>query len=182
MPHIHTNAGDHDHTASAYIIRVDEKGENPRMVLHRHKKLNVYLQFGGHIEIQETPWQALVHELREETGYDISQLKIVQPINTITSLTNAVAHPTPICHNTHAFDDQASHFHSDIGYLLVTSEEPTHEPDDGESSDILLLSQEEILKLSENEVFANIKEIALFCFSVLKENSGWTLVDTSLFE
>lgn len=37
MAHIHTKPGQHDLTASAYIIRDD--GNEPVVLLHRHKKL-----------------------------------------------------------------------------------------------------------------------------------------------
>ena len=66
MAHIHTQPGQHDHTASAYIIRTDL--DTPRIMLHLHRKIGKYLQFGGHVELNETPWQAVVHELREESG------------------------------------------------------------------------------------------------------------------
>lgn len=53
MPHIHTEPGQHDHTASAYIVRLDEA--EPALILHRHKILGQYLQFGGHVELDENP-------------------------------------------------------------------------------------------------------------------------------
>jgi 8-oxo-dGTP pyrophosphatase MutT (NUDIX family) len=56
MPHIHTGPGEHDHTASAVIIRNESDG--PKVLLHLHKKLNRLLQPGGHVELHETPWQA----------------------------------------------------------------------------------------------------------------------------
>jgi len=63
MAHIHTQPGQHDHTASAYIVRTDF--DEPKIMLHLHRKIGKYLQFGGHVELHETPWQAVVHELRE---------------------------------------------------------------------------------------------------------------------
>ena len=71
MPHIHTLPGEHDATASAYIVRTD-LGE-PAIMLHRHKKLDTMLQFGGHVELHENPLEAIAHELREESGYDFRQ-------------------------------------------------------------------------------------------------------------
>jgi hypothetical protein len=49
MAHIHTEPGQHDFTASAFIIRLDrldERGQ-PKLLLHKHKKLHKLLQFGG---------------------------------------------------------------------------------------------------------------------------------------
>jgi len=64
MAHIHTAPNQHDHTVTAYIIRIDK--DEPRALLHMHKKLNVLLPVGGHIELDETPWAAMAHELEEE--------------------------------------------------------------------------------------------------------------------
>jgi 8-oxo-dGTP pyrophosphatase MutT (NUDIX family) len=38
------------------------------VLLHRHKRLGVWLQPGGHVDPGETPWEAAVRETREETG------------------------------------------------------------------------------------------------------------------
>ena len=81
MPHIHTAPVEHVFTASAYIIRLDQK--EPMLLLHKHKKLHVFLQFGGHIEPHETPWEAITHELLEESGYELGQLELLQPTSRI---------------------------------------------------------------------------------------------------
>ena len=45
MAHIHTEPGQHDFTASAFIIRTDTP--EPKLLLHRHKLVGKYLQIGG---------------------------------------------------------------------------------------------------------------------------------------
>jgi 8-oxo-dGTP pyrophosphatase MutT (NUDIX family) len=77
MSHIHKKPGQHDHTASTFLFRTDFS--EPKVMLHFHQKLGSYMQFGGHVELNETPWQTVIHELREESGYDIDQLQILQP-------------------------------------------------------------------------------------------------------
>ena len=175
MPHIHTGDGEHDHTASAYIIRTDF--EEPKLILHLHKKLHKYIQFGGHIEVTETPWQAITHELLEETGYELSQLKLLQPYERIKSLTGAKLHPVPMYHNTHNFNE--THFHTDIAYVFVTNEKPKHAIADTESSDLLLVSRSELIALRPEQTFESVREPGLFVFDTCLPN--WEQVDPTEF-
>lgn len=161
MPHLHTKPGQHDFTVSAYIIRTDFA--RPKLILHQHKKLNKLLQFGGHVELDENPWSALIHEIREESGYDLAQLKLLQPESRLKNgVGGSVLHPQPVCINTHPFNEE--HFHIDIGYAFVTDQEPAHQLAADESQDIRLVSQAELLELGRAEIFDNVKDIANFIF------------------
>jgi 8-oxo-dGTP pyrophosphatase MutT (NUDIX family) len=162
MAHIHTQPGQHDHTASAYIIRTDF--DEPKIMLHLHRKIGKYLQFGGHVELHETPWQAVAHELREESGYDIDQLRILQPEQRVKQLSDAVIHPQPAAHSTHPFGGGTDHFHTDIGYAVVAVEPPRHLPEDGESTTIKLLTRSELAAMPESDLPDNVKQIGLFIF------------------
>ena len=52
-------------TGSAIVV-------GPRgVVLHLHKKLNLWLQPGGHLDPGETPWSAALREAAEETGLQV---------------------------------------------------------------------------------------------------------------
>jgi len=42
------------------------------VVLLEHKRLGIWLQPGGHIDQDETPWDAALRESSEETGLDVS--------------------------------------------------------------------------------------------------------------
>src|ERR1043166_6552950 len=99
MSHIHTKPGQHDQSISMFIVRIDQK--EPKIMFHFHKKYKVYMQFGGHVELNENPWQAVLRELKEETGYQISQLKILQPRDRIKKLTGVELHPVPLTFTTH---------------------------------------------------------------------------------
>lgn len=44
MPHIHNQPGQHDICVSGYIVKITESAE-PRIILHKHRKLNKLLQF-----------------------------------------------------------------------------------------------------------------------------------------
>ena len=69
MPHIHTEPDQHDMTVSAYIVRTDSA--EPLCLVHMHRKIGKLAQIGGHIELNETPWQSIAHELEEESGYTL---------------------------------------------------------------------------------------------------------------
>lgn len=178
MPHIHTQPGDHDHTASAYIFRVD--GPEPRILLHKHKKLDTLLQFGGHIEIQETPWQAISHEVPEESGYAMEQLRILQPKSRIKKLTEVTLHPMPVIEFTHAFNKM--HNHSDRGYVFVTKEEPKHRIAADESQDIRLFTKAELLAVPPDEILPSVVEIAVYIFDNCLDSQAWEAIPTTEFE
>jgi 8-oxo-dGTP pyrophosphatase MutT (NUDIX family) len=171
MSHIHNQPGQHDLTASAFIFKTD--GSTPKLLLHRHKLIKKYLQFGGHVELDETPWQAIVREILEETGYDISQLKLLQPEHRIKHLSDTVLHPYPICVNTHKFTDQ--HSHTDISFAFLTEQQPKHLVGADESKETRLFSKAELEKLNLSNSFLNIKEIGIFCFDYVLKN--WQIVD-----
>ena len=178
MPHIHTQPGEHDHTVSAFIIRTD--GPEPRLLLHRHKRLNKYMQIGGHVELNETPWQAITHELLEESGYDISQLRILQPAVRVTALDEGVSlHPYPVATNTHPIMLEPLHYHTDTAYALVTDEEPRHPIGDDESTDIRLISCAELDALSDDDIYKNVRTLAQFVLDECLKN--WEQIPTSEF-
>lgn len=144
MPHIHTNPGDHDLTASAYIVRLDE-GE-PKGLVHMHRKLGWLMQVGGHVETQEDPWQSIAHELAEEAGYRLDELKILQPTAHPLDLLGGAVHPTPFIVNTHPIGTGgvAEHLHTDLCYAFLASGEPSGSPAEGESQDLRWLTSSEI--------------------------------------
>lgn len=158
MGHIHENPGEHDLTASAFVVRDDFP--EPRLLLHMHKKLGVLLQPGGHVELNENPWQAVEHELKEETGYTFEQLELYQPADRIRRLTRALAHPMPVVVNTHDFN--ATHKHTDIAYAFLAHGEPALAPAKGESNDIRWVSADDLAWMPSSEIFDNVREIGYF--------------------
>lgn len=143
MPHIHHGHGEHDHTASAYIIRTDHA--EPAVMLHLHRKLGRYFQFGGHIELNETPWQAVIREITEESGYLPEQLQVLQPPGMLemANTPGLVRHPYPVDYNTHQFKDD-THFHTDTAYAFVASAPPAQSPEETESQDIQLFTLDQL--------------------------------------
>lgn len=94
-------------TASALIL--DDK----KVLLVKHKKLGVWLYPGGHIESWETPDEALIREVKEETGLDIEIL---------SSKDDNLADKEAMVYSLHlpyAFlcEKVGDHFHNDLIYL-----------------------------------------------------------------
>jgi 8-oxo-dGTP pyrophosphatase MutT (NUDIX family) len=99
-------------TGSAFII--SERG----VVLHKHKKLGIWVQPGGHIETGETPAQAALREGGEETGLSVAHLES-GPL-----LVHVDVHPGP-----------RGHTHHDLRYLILSEPvDPTPPPE--ESQDV----------------------------------------------
>lgn len=175
MPHIHTQPGEHDNTISIYLFRIDFA--EPKLLLHLHRKIGKYAQFGGHIELHETPWQALKHELEEESGYTIEQTEILQPDIILFTSTTQVVHPIPSVIATMKYPGNAHHAHIDSAYTLVAKDEPKAMPHDGESQDLRFFTKEEI------EISPDIdpvtRDTALYIYNecLLK----WRVVSTSHF-
>jgi len=176
MPHLHTAPGAHDLTVSAYVFMQD--GAEVRLWLHWHKKLQQWLQFGGHVEQHEHPWAAIIHELHEESGYQADQLRILQPATFLKPLTGAVLHPADVCTNTHHFPD-LDHFHTDIAYAFTTDQQPRNKPVDGESTRLHAFTRSELLALQASEIPESSREIALFIFDQLLPS--WVATDCSNF-
>ena len=87
------------------------------VVLHLHKRMNRWLQPGGHIDEGEDPADAALREAAEETGLDL------------------VHHEDPpaIVH-VDAHDGPKGHVHLDVRYLLVatTDADPTPPPEESQ--------------------------------------------------
>ena len=176
MAHIHTEPDQYDFTASAYIVRID--GDEPTIIMHKHLKLNTYLQFGGHVELHEHPWAAVTHEIREESGYGMHQLKLLQPPLPSLTLSNSVLHPTPVAVLSIRFG-KSDHYHTDIAYAFVTDTEPADALGEGESSDIRAFTADELRALPSEDIPENVRELSLY---ILQECvPHWTKTDSASF-
>ena len=102
---------EHHVTASAFVIST--RG----VILHRHRRLEIWLQPGGHVDPGERPEDAARRETHEETGL---VARHVVPIN----LFHVDVHPGP-----------RGHTHYDLRYLLV-SEPRDPSPPQGESPEV----------------------------------------------
>lgn len=146
MPHLHNEPDQHDMTVSAYVLR--REGTDVLCMVHFHKKMDVLMQVGGHIELNETPWQSMAHELEEESGYELSELSVVQPFADRVQDIGNISHPVPFSMNTHNVGNE--HYHSDLCYGFFAQDKPKKTTAEEESDDIRWLSLEDLRTLSEN--------------------------------
>lgn len=162
MPHIHTEPGQVDVIVNAYIFR--RTSEGAKVLLHRHLKLDILLPCGGHIELNETPWGAIAHELAEEMGYTLAELDVLQPKLRVRKMEGAVIHPQPVLMNTHRVPTPVEHYHTEVGYLFVAHEEPQRTPDEGESQDLTWFTRDEILDLPKEAIWEQVRQTLITLF------------------
>lgn len=112
-------------TGSAIVL-------GPRgVVLHRHRKLGLWLQPGGHIDAGEAPWEAALREAEEETGLDLSHPED-GPV-----LAHVDVHPGP-----------HGHTHLDVRYLLTAGDQdPAPGPE--ESQDVRWFGWREAIDIAD---------------------------------
>ena len=143
-----------------------------------HRKLNILLPPGGHIELRETPWQAIAHELEEESGYQFGDLQLLQPPTRIQTTSDAVIHPQAIVQNTHPISKH--HYHSDTAYGFIAQQAPSGSIADGESTDVRWLTVEEMKILDASSIFQLTVEVYDFIFNTLLDT--WDRVDPNEFQ
>jgi 8-oxo-dGTP pyrophosphatase MutT (NUDIX family) len=102
---------DHHVTASAFVV--SSRG----VILHLHRRLQIWLQPGGHVDAGELSEEAALRETLEETGLEARHLV---PVN----LFHVDVHPGP-----------RGHTHYDLRYVLIAP--PTDPaPPEGESPEV----------------------------------------------
>lgn len=119
-------------TASCFIL--DGAG---RLLLHHHRRLDRWLQMGGHVEDDETPEAAALREGAEESGLD--DLAIAGGIFDLD------------IHQIPATDEHPEHAHFDIRYLARTSHPETIALDREESNDLAWVDRARAAELMPGE-------------------------------
>jgi 8-oxo-dGTP pyrophosphatase MutT (NUDIX family) len=127
----------HDHhvTASAFVI--SSRG----VILHRHRRLGIWVQPGGHVDAGETPEEAAVRETNEETGLTARHLAPVE-------LFHVDVHPGP-----------RGHTHFDLRYVLA-SDPVDPAPGEGESPDVFWFSLEQAQERCEPALAPALKKLS----------------------
>ena len=144
MAHIHERI---DFTASVYVVFKN------KVLLHKHKKYNIWLPPGGHIELDEDPVQAAKREVLEETGL---RVKLVGESERQWADQSVELLP-PRFVNRHFTEAGKSHEHVDFIYLATTDDDAVTPEDEG--GEMRWLSQEDIEGMPDSK--DNIRYYAL---------------------
>lgn len=139
-------------TASALIIE-----DNQVLLLH-HKKLDVWLYPGGHIEKNETPEQAVLREVMEETGLN------VEIMGEIDNKLADVKADVSVMHNPYVMlcELVGNHYHNDIVYLCkISGDNGEIKYNKQESSDIKFFSASDLVDIKLFPNFRRLLEKAL---------------------
>ena len=123
------------------------------VVLHRHKRMGIWLQPGGHLEPGETPWQAALREAAEETGFDRAPGG--------TRLGPALRHPPggPRLVHVDVHPAPLRHVHLDLRYLLLAPDaDPS--PGPGESPEARWFSWPEAIAAADEGLAGALRALA----------------------
>lgn len=134
----------------ASVLFVTQSTPVKTLLVH-HKKYDLWVQPGGHIEFDENPMQTAIREALEETGIDVSSY--VVPGEKI----DEYAFPVPVPNffleeKITATPDTPEHFHLDFLYLVRLPEAIAPRLEEGGAHDIRWFTLEEVRQLP---TFAN---------------------------
>jgi 8-oxo-dGTP pyrophosphatase MutT (NUDIX family) len=155
MAHIHDKI---DFTASVFIVHGD------KVLLHMHKKLGIWLQPGGHVELDEDPNQAVLREAREEAGLDI-ELVGAAPERLETKFGSREL-MLPRFLNRHFFDETRTHEHIDFVYFARSASGEARPEEDG--GEVRWFTKEEL----EENAFGILPDVRKYALLALQELSS----------
>lgn len=129
-------------TAGAWIRSYDEQ----QVLLMQHKKLNKWIQLGGHLEAWESPLQAAWREAKEESGLQSLRLVHEQPLDLAI-------------HDFPATPELPAHRHYDIRYLMEADGQETLRPD-AESKALAWIEVDQLRAYTQEESVLRMAEKA----------------------
>lgn len=160
MPHIHTGDGQYDFTVAGFLVH------NNKTLLIKHKYLPIWTPPAGHIELHQTPIEAIFMEIKEEAGIDASHLKLIetQPYREDMKKGEAAALPLPFDLEHHAITD--THRHINMAYI-IKSDTDNVEPEAGESNTFKWFTADELRDFAETN--DSIRSSALYALEYVRK-------------
>ena len=127
MAHIHTEPGQIDFCVNIYVVYQD------KVLLRMHEKYHRLLTPGGHIELDETPEDAAVREVKEEVGLEVTlwtgNREEFEHGFTREEYRELIP---PYFMNVHKIDD--AHRHMSLSYFALSESDTIQEPETEEKS------------------------------------------------
>ena len=141
--------------ATGFVMNLDHS----KMLMVHHKKLNKWAAPGGHIEADETPTEAALREIFEETGVKATILEnenaqLCPKIGTETQLT------TPYVMLSEYVPEHGvvkAHYHLDFVFLCEADENERIERQEIEVNEVKWMTWQEIMEIN---TFDSIKNFA----------------------
>jgi 8-oxo-dGTP pyrophosphatase MutT (NUDIX family) len=130
------------HMAASTILIT--KQEPKKVLLLFHKKYNLWIQPGGHVEKFENPLETAIRETKEETGIDVSFL-----LEKVVKIDSANVLPVPdffLEEFVPPHEENPAHRHVDILYVVTVDEQDVSHGEN-EFHEIGWFTLEEALKL-----------------------------------
>jgi 8-oxo-dGTP pyrophosphatase MutT (NUDIX family) len=122
-------------TGSAIVV-------GPRgTVLHLHKRLQRWMQPGGHVETGETPWDAALRESVEETGLPLHH------VDGTPRLVHIDVHPAA-----------RGHTHLDLRYLLIAPDRDPRPPP-GESQQVRWFTWDDAIDAADDALIDALRRL-----------------------
>lgn len=144
LPHPFDQKSDPTHVTGSAIVL------GPRgVLLHRHKRLGLWLQPGGHLEPAESPWDAAMREAQEETGLDLCWLQAA-----------GTGQAPPLAH-VDVHDGGRGHTHLDLRYQMSVVGDDDPHPPAGESQDVRWFSWPEATDVADPGLAGFLRQPAL---------------------
>lgn len=129
-----------------------------KVLMVYHKKLNVWVIPGGHLEANEYPFEGAKREILEETGVEVGIIDSARVSIPESKKESQVPNPIiTLSEYIPAKGDKPEHIHMDLIFLARADEAKTLKAQEAEVKDVRWMSLEEV---NSSNTFESVKSIA----------------------